>query len=364
MRFARATERTARGAAEAGARRSFELQGTTRARTSSGLPYTGLTTMCVAGHSPCGSRRLRLSAASCLSDGRGRGGGDGIVHRSRPAPTTTGSARPSGCRDRARSTNWALLPGVRLAQRQGGVRGGRGDHHYLELAPAPDHLFSRTPTAIASLATRHCAPVPPRLLFRGAVHLDRPRITGRATVYPCRGRRRDHIMDRSSSSDRLSRCCRTTTELHWLEHARLDDQQERHHGLALPIYDCHAGMFDVVGGRKRQLEERAIDGRENVPRATAGSALRRCCVKIACRGRGAPVAISMSAGRHAVDAPLPGGPRDRRSGSRPTSSPSRSRASSWNWFYAMLGDVDALCCRGAVQDDLRLRDAVARICHV
>ena len=126
-------------------------------------------------------------------------------------------------------------------------------------------------------------------------------------------------------------------ELDWL--LNMHDwmiSKKRYWGLALPIYDCAAcGTFEVIGGRE-ELQERAVEGWDDVRGPHAAPAVRRRGqdrlpelrrAGRADQGRRQPVAGRRD--RAVLDAPLPRGPRLlARSGSRPTSSPRASRASS------------------------------------
>ncbi len=157
-------------------------------------------------------------------------------------------------------------------------------------------------------------------------------------------------------------------ELDWLLNMRdWMISKKRYYGLALPIYDCRAcGTFDVIGGRE-ELEQRAIEGWD----AFEGHTPHRPfvdAVKIACPSCGEPVARIPDVGnpwldaghRPVLDDPLPRGPRV-----LGEVVPGRLRHRELPRPVPQLvlrdaRDVDGAPARGAVQDDLRLRDAVRR----
>ena len=125
-------------------------------------------------------------------------------------------------------------------------------------------------------------------------------------------------------------------ELDWLKN--MDDwmiSKKRYYGLALPIYDCEAcGTFEVIGS-ETELQERAVEGWD----AFEGHTPHRPwidAVKIACAKCGAPVSRIPDVGNPWLDAGIVPystlkyrtTARTGRSGSRPTSSPRASPASS------------------------------------
>ena len=189
----------------------------------------------------------------------------------------------------------------------------------------------------ALLALRHAARLPPR---RRVVHLDGPglrpaardadrRAGRREPALPDHGAGRPHPLDpRASGYER---------ELDWLRN--MHDwmiSKKRYWGLALPIYECAAcGTFAVIGGRA-ELRQRAVEGWAQFEGHTPHRPWVDA-VTIACASCGAPVRRIadvgnpwLDAGHRAVlDAALPRGPAPTgRSGSRPTSSPRASPASS------------------------------------
>ena len=157
-------------------------------------------------------------------------------------------------------------------------------------------------------------------------------------------------------------------ELDWLLNMRdWMISKKRYYGLALPIYDCRAcGAFDVIGGRE-ELKARAVEGWD----AFEGHTPHRPfvdAVKIACPSCGEPVSRITDVGNPWLDA-----------GIVPFSTMHyREDPEAWaKWFPAdfitreLPGPVPQLvlrdardehgpAARGAVQDDLRLRDAVRR----
>ena len=157
-------------------------------------------------------------------------------------------------------------------------------------------------------------------------------------------------------------------ELDWLRN--MHDwmiSKKRYWGLALPIYDCgDCGTVEVIGGRT-ELKERAVEGWE----AFEGHTPHRPfvdAVKIACPGCGAPVERIRDVGNPWLDA-----------GIVPFST-LHYREDPEYWDAVVPGrlhhrelpgpvpqlvlldarDVDGAPPGGAVQDDLRVRDAVRR----
>ena len=90
-------------------------------------------------------------------------------------------------------------------------------------------------------------------------------------------------------------------ELDWLRN--MDDwmiSKKRYWGLALPIYKCRCGQFDVIGGQK-ELEERAVEGLEDF----AGHSPHRPwldAVKISCSSCGEKVSRIPDVGNPWLDA--------------------------------------------------------------
>ena len=136
-------------------------------------------------------------------------------------------------------------------------------------------------------------------------------------------------------------------ELDWLRN--MHDwmiSKKRYWGLALPIYDCAAcGTVEVIGGREELQRARGrglgtVRGPHTASPVGRRGQDRLSEVRRARRAdQGRRQSLARRRHRAVLDAPLPRGARSTgRSGSRPTSSPRASRASSatgstrcWRW---------------------------------